>query len=757
MQRNLLFLCLIIITGNLAAQRADNWVFGQNAVLTFTTVQPTSTQLSSMNQSEGSTSISDENGQLLFYSDGVLVWCADHSLMPNGTGLFGHFSSTQSGMIVPFQNDSKRYYLFTTDYQGGTNGLCYSVVNMSLNNGKGDVESKNAQLTPYVREKITSVNHCNGKDTWVITRDYRNGDFMAFLVNAAGIQAPVISSSLSTASVLGYLKASPDGTRIADAKMFSSLELFDFNPASGMVSNKKTIMTYPTMFNYGVEFSPDSKILYTTCSRDNFPFTSVYYNYIFQFSKLDSSVSVIQSTLTRVDSAIANVFSLFSALQLAPDGKIYVSIINSTMLPVVNNPNLAGAACQYSRSGALLMTGSSSRYGLPDFNQSYVKGSFRYDTACFSNQAKFYYSRANDVQSVKWDFGDPTSGVGNTSALDSPQHVFSAPGIYLVKLVTYLPCRNDTFTKKVTVDPFTVNLGPDKAICEDSIFLLDPSAGDEKKYNWQDNSTQPTLSSIVPGLYWVDVSRNDGSCKTRDSILISSKPNPTVYLGRDSLLCENKTLTLDATNPGATYNWQDNSTTPAFTVSKAGHYFVNVNLNDCRAYDTIVVTAKYLPRVFMVTEAGICPGMDIQLTPVYRYTGNARYLWSNGSNEPFTMAQTTGDYRVDVTNECGTTSASIRLYNGACKLYVPSAFTPNGDGKNDVFKAAYGENVIKFHLEIFNRWGQRVFSSQELTKGWDGRTNGILQPAGVYAWKITYTLYNEPSVKILKGTTTLIN
>lgn len=757
MRKTILLFCLLYVSGTLYAQRADNWVFGTHAMLSFSTGQPTSTQLSSMNQSEGSTSISDENGQLLFYSDGMNVWSADHSLMPNGTGLFGHVSSTQSGMIVPFQNDSKRYYLFTTDYQWGTNGLNYSVVNMTLNNGKGDVESRNTQLTPFVREKITSVNHCNGKDTWVITRDYRNGDFMAFLVTSAGIQSPVISASLSTASVLGYLKASPDGTRIADAKMFSSLELFDFNPATGIVSNKKTIMTYPKLFNYGVEFSPDSKILYTSCSRDNIPITSVYYNYVYQFSKLDSTVPVIQSSLTIVDSAIANNFGVFNAMQLAPDGKIYVSLLNSPILSVINNPNQAGTTCLYSRSGPALLTGSISRYGLPDFNQSYVKGSFRFDTACYSNQVKFYYSRANDVQSLKWDFDDPASGAANTSSLDSPSHRFSSPGIYTVKLVTYLPCRNDTFSKKITIDPFTVDLGPDKAICADSLFLLNPRAGAGKQYKWQDNSTLSTLSSTFPGLYWVEVSRPDGSCKTRDSILISSKPNPNVSLGRDSLLCENNTLLLNATNPGATYNWQDNSQAPVFTARKAGRYFVKVDLNGCLATDTIDISTKYLPRVYMVTEAGICPSMDIQLTPVFQYTENARYLWSNGSNEPYTMANSTGQYRVDVSNECGTNSATIRLYNGACKIYVPTAFTPNGDGNNDLFKAEFGENVIKFQLEVFNRWGQRVFNSNDFKKGWDGRIQGLLQPTGVYAWKITYTIYNEPSVKIMKGTTTLIN
>ena len=757
MQKKPLFFCLLFITGVLSAQRADNWVFGQRAVLSFTSGQPASTQLSSMYQSEGSTSISDENGQLLFYSDGVSVWSADHTLMPNGTGLFGHSSSTQSGMIVPFPNDSNRYYLFTSGAQGGSNGLCYSVVNMSLNNGTGDVESKNNQISPYVREKITAVNHCNGDDVWVITRDNRNGDFLAYLITSTGIQPPVISPSPSGTGFLGYLKASPDGTKIADARMSDPLELHDFNSATGVVSNKKNITTYPVLSNYGVEFSPDSKILYATSSIYNFPFAAVFYNYLFQYSKLDSSVSVIQSTLTRLDSSIANLNALFNALQLASDGKIYLSVLGQTKLWVISNPNQAGSGCNYSRSGPQLMTGSFTRYGLPDFNQSYVKGSFSYDTACFSNHVKFYYSRANDVQSVKWDFDDPASGAGNTSTLDSPQHIFSAPGVFTVKLITYLPCRNDTFTKKVTIDPFTVDLGPDKAICADSLFLLDPQAGAGKQYKWQDNSSLPTLSSTVPGLYWVEVSRTDGSCKTRDSILISSKPNPLVNLGRDSLLCENNTLALDATNPGATYNWQDNSTTPVFTVSKAGRYFVTVDLNGCRASDTIVVHTKYLPRVFMVTETGICPGMEIQLTPVYRYNENAQYLWSNGSNEPSTMAQTTGDYRVDVSNDCGTTSASIRLYNGACQLYVPTAFTPNGDGRNDFFKAEYGENVIKFHLEVFNRWGQRVFSSYELSKGWDGRINGILQPAGVFAWKITYTLYNELSVKIMKGTTTLIN
>jgi gliding motility-associated-like protein len=743
------------------SQRGNNWQFGFKAGIDFSTGIPVPTNYSQMSQLEGSSSICDLNGQLMFYSDGTKVWNRQNNVMPNGTGLAGNYSSTQSSMIVPFPADPRRYYIFTVDFIGGPSGLCYSVVNMDLDGGLGDIELKNSQLVTPTIEKITAVNHCNGKDVWVITHRGSSDEYYAYLVTSTGILPPVISHSGRTAPFgsIGYLKASPDGSRLAAAQWGIGLDLFDFNPVTGAITNRRAVINANgnSALPYGLEFSPNSKLLYVSSSKHN-PVTGIYRYDISQYNYLDAPVATIAGSRIELDTdSMTFITNSFSAIQLGPDGKAYMTIFSYPFLAVINNPNLPGTACNYIRNGLNLLPGTICSYGLPDFNQSYFISNFSFNTSCSNKSVDFFYSKSADVQSLKWDFGDPVSGAGNTSTLDSPQHIFSVPGVYTVKLVTYLPCRNDTFIKKVTIDPFTVDLGPDKAICADSLFLLDPHAGAGKQYKWQDNSTLPTLSNTLPGLYWVEVSRTDGSCKTRDSILISSKPNPIVNLGPDSLRCENKTLVLDATNPGASYTWQDNSTAPLFMVNKSGQYYVQVNLNGCQTSDTILVGIKYLPRVFMVTEAGICPGMDIQLTPVYRYTENARYLWSNGSNEPFTMALTTGNYRVDVSNECGTTSASIRLYNGACQLYVPTAFTPNGDGKNDIFKAAYGENVIKFHLEVFNRWGQRVFSSHELSKGWDGRINGILQPTGVFAWKITYTLYNEPSVKILKGTTTLIN
>lgn len=743
------------------SQRGNNWQFGFNAGIDFSSGIPVPTNYSQMTQLEGSSSICDMNGQLMFYSDGTKVWNRQNIVMPNGTGLSGNYSSTQSSMIVPFPADLKRYYIFTVDFIGGASGLCYSIVNMDLDGGMGDIEIKNIQLVTPTIEKITSVNHCNGKDVWVITHRGGSDEYYAYLVTGTGIQPPVISHSGRTAPFgsIGYLKASPDGSRLAAAQWGIGLDLFDFNSVTGTITNRKAVINAGgnSALPYGLEFSPNSKLLYVSSSKYN-PVSGIYRYDISQYNNLDAPVATIISSRTELDAdSMAFITNSFSAIQLGPDGKAYMTLFAYPFMAVINNPNLPGAACNYRRNGLTLLPGTTCSYGLPDFNQSYFKSNFSFVTACQNNTVDFIYSRSGDVQSVIWDFGDPASGAGNISTLDSPQHIFSAPGVYTVKLVTFLPCRNDTFIKKVSVDPFTVDLGADKSVCADSLFLLDPHSGSNRLYKWQDNSSNSTLSSRQAGLYWVEVSRADGTCQTRDSILITQKPNPLLNLGKDSILCEPNQLLLDATNPGANYRWQDNSNGSMYTVGKAGRYFVRVDMNGCIASDTILIETKKLPAVYMVTETGVCPGMDIQLTPIYHNTDNASYLWNTGSTEQSIMVQTAGRYQVDVSNNCGTSSAAIQVYNGACKLFVPSGFTPNNDGKNDLFKAEYGENVIRFKLEVYNRWGQRVFHSNNIRQGWDGRINGILQPAGVYAWKITYTLYNEPSVKFLKGTTILIN
>lgn len=758
MKALLFFFFFLLFVQPIFAQRGNNWVFGSRAWINFSTT-PASVATSAMAQPEGSSSISDTNGNLLFYSDGVSVWNAQHQVMPNGTGLFGHSSSTQSSMIVPFPADPNRYYLFTMDVVGGVHGLSYSVVNMNQDNGKGDVELKNVFLVGPSAEKVTSVNHCNGKDIWVTTAQKNSDKFYSYLVTASGIQAPVISSTGAANNVfsIGYLKFSPDATKLACVNFGTGLDLFDFDPSTGQISNRKSIISGINQQPYGVEFSPNSKVIYVSHIFELLPL--FHRCDVRQYSGLNADALSISATKVELDSIYLSVpagVAYFSALQLGPDGKVYVSSLGGSLC-IIDKPDVKGVGCSYLKSAFALAAGTNPIYGLPDFNQSYFKGTFSYNISCTTRDVAFYYSKPDNASAVKWDFGDPASGINNTSANDSTVHSFTNPGTYEVTLITFLSCRNDTIKKTITVDPLTVNLGPDKEICGNADHLLDPHSGTNRTYLWQDNSVNPTFTTSQSGLYWVEVKNNNNTCVLRDSIQLDFKPNPVVQLGTDTIICEQTTLLLDAGNPGATYLWQDNSSSQTLKAGKPGNYFVKVNLNGCEVSDTIVIKNRLIPQVDLGNDTLLCSGRSIILIPVLNNTDKVEFLWSNGDTTNSIAVMQPGNYSITVKNNCGTATDGIIVKPGICQLYIPSAFTPGNDGKNDVFKPGYGDNIVSYSMEIYNRWSQKIFTSEQINKGWDGKYKGMLQPAGVYVWVIHYRVFNNSMEYIEKGTVMMIH
>ena len=757
MKALLFFFFFLILINPIFAQRGNNWVFANKAWINFSTI-PVSVGTSAMFQPEGSSSISDTNGNLLFYSDGVSVWNAQHQVMPNGTGLFGHSSSTQSSMIVPFPTDSKRYYLFTMDVDGGTHGLSYSVVNMDLDNGRGEVELKNIFLVGPSAEKVTSVNHCNGKDIWVTTAKKNSDKFYSYLVTASGIQPPVISSIGVPNNFfgLGYLKFSPDATKLACVNFGRGLDLFDFDPSTGQISNRKSIINGINQQPYGVEFSSNSRILYVS---NTFQLQVLYRRCdVRQYSGLNADALSISATKVELDSIYLSApagVAYFSALQLGPDGKLYVSHLGNS-LGVIDKPDVQGVACSYLREAFPLAAGTNAIYGLPDFNQSYFKGTFGYRTSCTTKDVEFYYSKPDNASAVKWDFGDPASGTNNTSAIDSSVHTFTNPGTYQVTLVTFLNCRNDSIKKTITVDPLSVNLGADKEFCGITSYVLDPHSGANKTYLWQDNSVNPTLTTSESGLYWVEVKNNNSGCILRDSIQLNFKANPIIKLGKDTTICEKATLLLDAGNPGATYLWQDNSTNQTLLAGNSGSYFVKVNLNGCELSDTIVIKNRLIPKVYLGNDTLLCSGKVITLKPLLLNAENVQFLWSIGDTTMNISVSQPGNYSIDVRNNCGIATDGIVVKPGICQLYVPSAFTPGTDGKNDIFKPGYGDNIVSYSMEIYNRWSQKIFTSNQINNGWDGKFKGVVQPAGVYVWVIRYRVFNNSMEYLEKGTVMMI-
>ena len=232
-------------------KEANIWYFGKNAGLDFNGGAPVALTSGALNTSEGCSSISDTNGNILFYTDGITVYNKNHQTMTNGTGLLGNASSTQSALIVRKPVSYIIYYVFTVGEKGGP--FNYSIVDMSLSLGLGSVTSKNNLILPSVAEKVTAISHANCMDIWVITHRWNSDALYAYQLTSVGFDTiPVISNSGtnvggSTSNSIGQMKMSPDGNRLALAwDNYDEAQLFDFDDFTGMVTNPITVG-----FNYG--------------------------------------------------------------------------------------------------------------------------------------------------------------------------------------------------------------------------------------------------------------------------------------------------------------------------------------------------------------------------------------------------------------------------------------------------------------------------------------------------------------------------
>ena len=364
---SLLILFFTIYLANLSAQGEGNiWYFGKGFGLDFNDGEPKLLKDGALNTFEGVASISTHNGNLLFYTDGQTVWNSKHEIMPNGDGLMGDSSATQSAVIVPKPRSRSTYYIFTIDAaeNGLGDGLRYSEVNMLADNGYGEIKFKNKLLTAPTCEKITATVHENQKDFWVITHEWDSDRFLAFLITEKGVEEAAYPSIVGSKvrgefeNGAGYLKVSPNGKRLA-LTIYSEdrVELFDFDNSSGEVKNRiKLPKTAKSA--YGVEFSPDSDKLFVGSFETGL---------IEQYDLADYSQSAISKS-----KVVLNKESKFNlgALQLGPDGRIYYTSLHGAYIGVIINPNDYGSRCRI-RERAIMIGKNNGRLGLPTFIQTY--------------------------------------------------------------------------------------------------------------------------------------------------------------------------------------------------------------------------------------------------------------------------------------------------------------------------------------------------------------------------------------------------
>lgn len=352
---------ILFSTSIFSQKQTQNWYFGRNAGLSFSTSPPSILLDGALNTFEGCATYSDEKGNLLFYTDGINVFNKNHQRMPNGTGLMGNPSSAQSGIIVPNPNSTTKYYLFTVDAEGQGNGFRYSEVDLSLNGGLGDVitQTKNTLLFAPSEEKIAAVRHQSIPDAvWVLSHGFGNNRFYAYLVTKSGIATPIISNIGSNANGgWGYLSVSPDGSKIACAFRYQGFEIFHFNSSTGVVSNPTLLSSQ--VGSYGVSFSPNNTILYG-CNIET--------GAIFQWNLGAGSSSEIINSRIQIGIGQGNSYK-GGAIQQGLDNRLYIPHYEQPFLSVINNPNNLGLGCDL-RHSAINLQGRNASLGLPPFIQS---------------------------------------------------------------------------------------------------------------------------------------------------------------------------------------------------------------------------------------------------------------------------------------------------------------------------------------------------------------------------------------------------
>jgi len=310
----------------------------------------------------------------------------------------------------------------------------------------------------------------------------------------------------------------------------------------------------------------------------------------------------------------------------------------------------------------------------------------------------------------------------------------SVTGTYSVLASTTEGCQSQDSIQVLllAIPVFSLGGAADTTICSNAVLLYSfPANGDA--YLWSDSFSSPVRSIYLAGNYSLTVT-NQAGCSTTHSIEVNVQPIPVPELGTDTALCDGQTLLLNAANNNSTYLWQDGSTSSTYSVTNAGTYSVKVTDNGCDTSAKITVTYISKPIINLISDTTLCVAQQIVLDASYP---NSTYEWQDGStNSQYTVIQE-GNYAVKVTNNCGTTidSSIVKYENCACKFYVPNAFTPNGDGKNDIFVPKYQCVYSNYEMKIYNRWGQIVFVSENPSNGWDGTVSGTPQPIGAYVWE----------------------
>ena len=599
---------------------------------------------------EGSASVSDNSGNLLFYTSGTLggtgaeIYNRTGAIMPNGYSVvpYNTFSCTQAAAIVPVFGNPNRYYVFSLEQGGGASWyystigsrLYYCIVDMTLNGGLGDVIPSTiaTPLDSGLSEKMTVVrgDNCN---IWLLAHKKDAPEFKAYNISASGISPPVVSTATGEiptgpdAYKIGTIKVSPDRTMIANCVMngypgvLDRLELLQFSPATGIVSGCQVLNNFT--LQYDAEFSPDNSKLYTHIMGSKV--------YQYDLSLLPSLAAVISSEFLVYTSP-----DWGGQMKLGPNGKIYLQT-SVGFLDCINLPNLPGSSCNYTYH-AVHLAGSASVYNIGMPNMQIVADPLALmptvTTTSFCAGLSATLTAPPAYTAHVWNTGVITSSVSVTTT-----------GTYWVTDTNVSACmlRIDTFHVTAT-PPALMSTVSTTSFCAGLSATLTAPPG-YTAHVWNTGAITSAISVTATGNYWV-ADTNLSTCMllidTFHVTATSPALTPTVTT---TSFCEGLSATLTAPPTYTAHVWNIGAITSTISVTAAGNYWVaDTNLVTCMLHiDTFHVTATPFTLIPIVTTTSFCEGSSATLAAPPAYTA---HIWNTGATTPSVNVAVAGTYRV---------------------------------------------------------------------------------------------------------------
>lgn len=665
-------------TAFLHAQQHDRiWIFGNRAGIDFNTLPPTSFLFINTPPNllytalEADANVCDKNGRILFYTNGTAVYNRDQQVMPNGNNLvplpnIGFYtptnSSSQGTIIVPVPQDTNLYYIFSltcaemlTDF----GKLYYSVVDMRLNGGRGDVvpQQKGILLGENFTEHMSAAaGSCESKGVWLILVSRQSGYFTSFKIDRWGLDpVPVISGSFTarpSSSTTGTITSNSSYNKLVVSSFNSprdgSVSIYDFNNTTGTVTNEiilDTLSSYASCFSRG-----GSKIYYTLWDK------------LYQMDLSAGSAANIIASKTEIHSNLS-----FTDLKLGIDDRIYFKdAYSTTSLAAIRYPDLPGTACQVDPNSIQLAAGTNIHLGLPN---------------------------------IVPVFNDHTDTLYATRIL---------------------------------------------RICKGSEAHLLPLIAAGQAPYWNSSTYAPYYNTAQEGTYWVRYRYN---CAVYIDTFYVKYYDHT----------EAPTLIRDSVCPNETYFFND------ISINTPGTYTSTFkNRYGCDSVVELRLSHKKMHKASFdfKMDDDICIRDSINATALdafaYQWYLNG-ILYDSTKTIRFPLSEPLNGLLLLSTaeNGCRDTAAKKIQVDICCGIFVPNAFSPNGDGLNDVFAPVRYGRILGYRLHIYNRYGELVFETEDMEASWDGRIHNAPADMGVYFYYLKGKCLDE-SEFIKKGDISLI-